>query len=113
MLGWLTLATAIIFNILGNFFIKKFSLGAEVNDVLDYLRPSFIFGVIFFGTGLLLYTRALKEVPVTIAYPIMVGVTLTALSALAIFVLGERFTPRAALGATLIIAGIVLLSRTA
>ena len=112
MVGWLTLATAILFNVLGNYFIKRFSTSADINNVFDYVRPLFISGVFFFGLGLLLYTRALAQLPITLAYPIMVGVTLTTLSMLAIFSLGEQFTPRDALGAAFVIAGIALLSHS-
>jgi small multidrug resistance pump len=113
MFGWLTLATAILFNVLGNFFIKRFSIHADIGGLLGYLRPSFIAGMVFFAFGLLLYTRALKEIPITLAYPIMVGVTLTTVSVLAIFLLGERFAVRDAMGAAFVIAGIALLSHAA
>jgi multidrug transporter EmrE-like cation transporter len=110
MVGWLTLATAILFNVLGNYFIKRFSISADLNNPLNYFRPLFMSGVLFFGVGLLLYTRALAQVPITLAYPIMVGLTLTTLSALAIFSLGEQLTPRDAFGAAFVVAGIALLS---
>jgi len=88
MLSWIILATAILCNILGNFFIKRFSIYVKVESVQDYIEPSFIAGMLFFGLGLLLYTRALREIPISLAYPIMVGMSMTALSLLAIFSLG-------------------------
>jgi hypothetical protein len=61
MLGWITLGIAILCNILGNYFIKRFSLQVQVESVSDYLETSFIAGMAFFGSRLLLYTRALKR----------------------------------------------------
>ncbi len=113
MLSWVTLAAAILCNILGNYFIKRFSINAEVNSVLDYFRSSFIAGTLFFGLGLLLYTRALKELPITLAYPLMIGITMMALSVLAVLSLGERIGFRDAIGAVFVVAGVVLLSRGA
>lgn len=113
MYGWLTLAAAIVFNVLGNVFIKRFSLSSEINSSLDYLNLQFLLGAFFFAVGLLLYTRALKEVPLTLAYPVMVGVSLTAISLLAIFWLGEQFTVRVLVGSALVIGGIAVLSQAA
>ncbi len=110
MSGWLILMMAILLNVLGNFFIKRLGIHTKIDDVFGCLRPSFIAGVALFGIWLLLYARALKDMPITLAYPIMVGVTLTFLSMLAIFSLGKRFAARDALGAAFIVAGIALLS---
>jgi multidrug transporter EmrE-like cation transporter len=61
MFGWVILAIAIVCNILGNYFIKRFSLHAQIGGILDYLRPTLIAGMLFFGVGLLLYARALRK----------------------------------------------------
>jgi small multidrug resistance pump len=111
MLGWVIFVAAIVCNILGNYFIKRFSVDGEVQNIWSYLRPSFMFGLLFFGGGLLLYARALKDIPISLAYPIMVGVTMTALSLLAIISLGERVEFRDAIGAGLVLTGVALLSR--
>jgi len=113
MSSWILLATAILCNILGNYFIKRFSIHGEVGNMLGYLKSSFIAGTLFFGLGLLLYTRALKEIPISVAYPVMVGISMMALSLLAIFTLGERFGFRDAVGALLVVAGVALLTRIA
>lgn len=57
MLGWLTLATVILFNVLGNYFIKRFSISADLNNPLDYFRPLFMSGV-FSSRPACCFTRA-------------------------------------------------------
>lgn len=111
MFSWIVLAASITCNILGNFFIKRFSVRVQINNLFDYLDPSFVAGTLLFGVALLLYARALKEIPISLAYPVMVGFSMTALSLLAIFSLGERFGLRDAIGAVLVLSGVALLTR--
>ena len=113
MQAWAIFAGAILCNILGNFFIKRFSAAVSIEGVLDYLSPGFIAGMCFFGAGLLLYARALKDIPISLAYPIMIGITMTALSLVAVLSFGERFGPRDAIGAVFVLVGVALLSRAA
>lgn len=111
MIGWIILATAIVFNIVGNYSIKRFSISVQIESLFDYLKPSFIGGMLSFGIALLLYARALKDIPITLAYPMMVGVSMVAISMLAIISLGERFELRSAIGAVFVIVGVAMLSR--
>jgi multidrug transporter EmrE-like cation transporter len=69
MIGWLALICAILFNTAGNFFIKHFSLTSEVQSPLSYLNPWFILDIAFFGVNVFLYSRALKDIPLVVAYP--------------------------------------------
>ena len=111
MMGWLALAAAVVFNTLGNFCVKRFSTSTEINHITDYLAPSFVLGICCFGLNLLLYAKALKTIPLTIAYPIMIGVTMSGLTLFGIFAFAERFTLRDTLGLAFVAAGIALFSR--
>ncbi len=112
MIEWLALAAAILFNTLGNFFIKRFSVATEVQGVLDYLSPSFVLGLAFFGLNLVLYARALTGIPLALAYPILVGSTVAGVAGIAAFWFGEQLGVAHLLGLALVTAGIALLAGT-
>ncbi|MBV8666378.1 MAG: ligand-binding protein SH3 [Burkholderiaceae bacterium] len=62
-----------------------------------------------YGLGFLAYAQALKLVPANLAYPVMTGITLLVTLAAGMVWLGEDIGPRVALGAALLLAGIVLI----
>ena len=94
-------------NMLGNFFIKWFSVGASNN----YTVRSFILGICCFGINLLLYAKALKTISRAIVYPNMIGMTMNRLTLLGVFAFRERFTARDVLGLVFVVAGVALFSR--
>ena len=111
MSGWLFLGIAILFNTLGNFFIKLFSSTKAINHIFDYVAPTFLIGVGFFGLNLLFFTRSLKDIPLAVAYPTMVGTTMTAVTVLAVFYFGERLAYRDGVGIVLVFLGVALLAQ--
>jgi len=68
-------------------------------------------GVAFFGINLLLYAKALKTIPVAIAYPIMIGTTMSALTILGVLIFGERLAIRDLCGLVFVAGGIALFAR--
>lgn len=114
MTGWLTLAVSIVFNVAGNLLVKQFSAStAEIRGPWDYVSLPFALGIAAFGMGVIFYGRALKEIPIVMAYPIQVGTCVLVIALFAIAVFGERLGMTEALGIALIVSGIALLSRTA
>ncbi|WP_244815316.1 ligand-binding protein SH3 [Caballeronia sp. Lep1P3] len=61
-----------------------------------------------YGAGFVLYALALKRVELSVAYPLMVTVTLLEIMAFGV-VLGEAMSLRTLAGAALLIASVVLL----
>jgi small multidrug resistance pump len=112
MIGWLALICAILFNTAGNFFIKHFSLTSEVQSPLSYLNPWFILGIAFFGVNVFLYSRALKDIPLVVAYPILIGISILLVAIFAVFFLKERFGMAHASGIALVILGVSCLAWT-
>jgi multidrug transporter EmrE-like cation transporter len=110
MIGWLALTCAILFNTLGNFFIKHFSLTTEVQNVLSYLNPWFVFGIVSFGVNVFFYSRALKDIPLVIAYPILTGVSMSLVAIFAVFFLREKLGLVHAAGIALVILGVSCLA---
>ncbi len=113
MTAWMMLAGSILFNVAGNLLVKQFSTNAEIRGPWDYVALPFVLGVAAFGIGVVLYGRALQDIPIVMAYPIQVGACILIIAAFAVAVFGERIGPSDALGIALIVAGIALLSRMA
>ena len=113
MTAWLMLAGSIVFNVAGNLLVKQFSTTAQIRSIWDYAAIPFVLGISAFGVGVMLYGRALKDIPIVMAYPIQVGACVLVISLFAVAVFGERIGAPDALGIALIIAGIALLSRMA
>ena len=69
-------------------------------------------GALCYGSSFLLWLVVLAKVPLSVAYPIAVGVTIAISSVLAWLVLDEPMSPRLLLGVVLIVAGVALVSTT-
>jgi small multidrug resistance pump len=113
MRAWLMLALSILCNVAGNLLVKQFSTTSEVRSVWDYIAVPFLLGIAAFGIGVFFYGRALKDIPIVLAYPIQVGACVLVIAVFAVAVFGERIGAPDVLGIALIATGIALLSRMA
>ena len=113
MRAWLMLAGSILFNVAGNLLIKQFSATSEIRGVWDYVALPFVLGIAAFGIGVIFYGRALKDIPIVLAYPIQVGACVLVIALFAVAVFGERIGARELVGIALVATGIALLSRMA
>ena len=113
MTGWMVLAGSIVCNVAGNLLVKQFSTTTEFHSIRDYLAIPFVLGISAFGIGVMLYGRALKDIPIVLAYPIQVGACILVIALFAVAMFGERIGLPDLLGIALIVGGIALLSRMA
>jgi small multidrug resistance pump len=113
MTGWLMLFCSIVLNVAGNLFIKQFSATTEIRSIRDYATLPFVIGIAAFGLGVIFYGRALKDIPIVLAYPIQVGACILVIALFAVAVFGEKISRPDILGIALIVSGIALLSRMA
>ncbi len=113
MTAWLMLVGSILFNVAGNLLVKQFSTTVEIRSIWDYLAVPFVLGIGAFGIGVVFYGRALKDIPIVMAYPIQVGACIVLIAAFAVAAFGEKISALDALGIALIAAGIALLARLA
>jgi multidrug transporter EmrE-like cation transporter len=113
MNGWLMLAGSIALNAAGNVLVKAFSAGTQIRGIRDYLSLPFVLGIGAFGLGLMLYGRALKDIPIVFAYPIQVGACVLIVSLFAVTLFGEKLGAQTLVGILLVLAGIAVLSRVA
>jgi multidrug transporter EmrE-like cation transporter len=113
MNGWLMLLGSIACNVAGNVLVKAFSARTDIRSLLDYVSLPFLFGVGAFGMGVVLYGKALQNIPLVLAYPIQVGACVLVIALLAVPLFGERFGTQTLLGIALVLSGIAVLSRVA
>ena len=113
MHNWFTLILAIAANALGNMMLKIFSQRTEDGSISAYLSPWFIAGNIFFLINLIFYAKTLRGLALNIAYPVMVSGTVLIVMTASVVLFSERLSLTAVAGATLIVAGIVLLTQGA
>lgn len=109
--SWLFLICAILFNVAGNFFMKQFSRALdESSSLVSYLAPSFIIGVIFFGINLVFYAKALEVLPLSLAYPVLVAVSLCLVTMSSLVLFGEHISAMQGIGLMVICLGVFLTS---
>jgi spermidine export protein MdtJ len=115
MREYLFLCVALALNAIANILIKlaatKTGSGGDgVTGALAlYLSPWFIGGITCFGLNLMAYSLALQKIPLTVAYPIMVGSGYVIMVLVSRSFLGETLTWVQMIGAVLILAGLVLI----
>ena len=112
------LVVALVLNATANLMIKAGARASEQQHigqasvpVLETLKaavtnPWLIGGVICFGLNLAAYFYALKKLPVSWAYPIMVSLGYAIIVCGAAVWFNERLTPRQMVGVAVILAGV-------
>lgn len=76
-----------------------------------YLTWPFIAGLVCFGLNVLVYTQALKRLPISTAYPLMVSLGYLVILIVSFFLFQERLTLPKYFGAAMMLAGLWLLVR--
>ncbi len=115
MREYLFLVVALLLNAAANILVKMAATRADsaeegISGAMGlYLSPWFIAGITCFGLNLLSYTMALKQIPLVVAYPIMVGTGYLIMVIVSRPLLGETFTWVQLVGAVLILAGLILI----
>jgi len=103
---YLALGAAILFNSLANFLMKKASGGHSVDALL---QPFFMAAVLCFGMNLIFYSRSLKGLPLSLAYPVLVGGSLLLVTLVSWYFGEEVVDARRIAGIGLLILGLLLL----
>lgn len=109
------LVVAFILNATANVLLKLgasrgFSFSGVFHDTWSPANIFVGFAVLAFAGNLVAYLMALKGVPLSVGYPIMIGMTFFLTTGAAI-VLGERLTTLHIAGLFLILIGIVVVVR--
>lgn len=126
MSAYLFLIVALVLNACANLLIKLSNVqraasgapaGGGFSEVIGtYLTLPFLAGLVCFGLNLLSYTQALKKLPLSLAYPMMVSLGYLIIIVVSSFILpshfpGERLSATRYVGAGLMLGGLWLLVR--
>lgn len=112
-MNYLYLTLAFLFNALGNILLKIGSAkGLYLNffPLETFLKNNIylIIGFVFFVSNALFYFLALKHIPVSLAYPIMVTASLILVGSYAFIAGGEVFTYNHVIGYAFIVLGVAI-----
>jgi multidrug transporter EmrE-like cation transporter len=107
--GWVNLVAAIILLNIGNFLLDTVAKDLGISRRL-FFSPAFLFSIGSLGLAFLFYVRSLRDLPLAVAYPVMVGLSLTAVALGNYYWLGAPLSPPQALGIIILFAGIVLIA---
>ena len=106
MASYLLLAAAILFGVAGQLLLKA---GAASGGIVEqFLKPVTIAGLGFYGCAGILYTLALRGIPVSVAFPSVSASYILVLVAARLW-LNEPILPTQMAGVVLIMSGITLL----
>ena len=106
---WLFLVGASLCNIIANLLMKKSSFAVPESSS-PFFQPWFVIGLAFFGANLLLYTKALERLPISVGYPILVGSSIVGISLVSMFWFAESLSGLNYLGIGFIFGGVYLLA---
>jgi multidrug transporter EmrE-like cation transporter len=105
--GLLLAAATAVCSSVGIVLLKRGLEGGAVQVV------PFAAGIIVYGIGIALGIWLVGRYAVSVAYPIVVGLSLVMLAAVSALALGETLTPLKLAGTALIVAGVAVLTRPA
>lgn len=107
------LTIAFILNATANILLK---LGAKKGFIysgvsFDTISSNtfFVIGIISFALNVVFYFMALKSIPISIGYPVMVGMSLVIINVFAFSYLHENFTMMQLIGYVLLITGMTFI----
>ncbi len=109
--AWLNLAAAIVLLNVGNLLLDGTAKAAGVSLSL-FLSPAFIGSMTCLGVAFYFYVRSLARLPLAVAYPVMVGISLLIVAA-ANHCLHQPLAGMQLLGVPLLFGGVVLISTAA
>jgi multidrug transporter EmrE-like cation transporter len=111
-MAYLLLVSAFLLNAVANILLKK---GAMNGVRFDTSFPEFLYahvaiigGFIAFALNALLYFLALRTLPITIAYPVMVGMSFLIITAAGVIYFGETLSVVHVAGYVLLAAGVAV-----
>lgn len=111
-MAYIYLALAFTINAAANIFLKQgASHGVQLNGSIPSLITSnweLILGMALFAINVVFYFLALRSLPLSFAYPIMVAMGFLIVNGYAFFTLGEALTITQVSGYVLIVIGLIL-----
>ncbi|NJK58574.1 MAG: small multidrug resistance protein [Pleurocapsa sp. SU_5_0] len=111
--AWILLGLSAIGTCAGNLLLKQANLALPNSSVLTVIASFWFWGAIAcYIFDLILFTQALQHLPVSYAVPVVSGIRIAATAILAYVFFGEHLTLNQFFASGVIIAGIIIMSRT-
>jgi multidrug transporter EmrE-like cation transporter len=113
-MAYILLALAFVFNASANILLK---IGSKGGIDLSSWNPvallshnwQFVLGLFLFAVNVVFYFLALRSLPISVAYPVMVVMSFIIINGYALTMLGETLTPLQILGYLAIVGGLILI----
>ena len=106
MSAYVQLGCAVLFN------VASYLVYRSIADAIPRIWwPVFAIGLMFGAANTFLFARAIKAVPLSVAYPVFTGASFAVITVAAAFVFHERLPPVHLIGIGLVMTGIVLVTR--
>ena len=109
-LAWVFLIIAAVCNVTANTLLRSVGHGSGGSAAAIYFSWFFIFAVFSFGLNLLAYTQALKSIPLSVAYPMLVGISTFGIAVISSFLFGEAVGPQRIAGYLLLVMALYFLN---
>lgn len=111
--AWSLVLAAGVNTCIANLLLKRSRIEAIDSSLLSLLlSPWMISALIFFGINVVLFTKALDKLPVSAAYPVLAGLGFSLLAITSNWFFGERLGLNQWIGIGLILAGLIIMSRS-
>ena len=114
-MGYVFLVLAFSFNAAANILLKVaaargFSFASVLRGAWTSAEWLAVFAAFLFALNLATYLAALQRIPLSIGYPVMIGMTFVIITGFT-FIMGERISLLHAAGLVLIFAGLLAIVR--
>lgn len=111
--AWALVFVAGLNTCIGSLLLKKSRLAATDSSIMSIiLSPWLIAGLVFFGINVVVFTKALDKLPVSAAYPVLSGLGFSLIAIASSFLFGERLGFNQWIGIGMILAGVIIMSRS-
>jgi small multidrug resistance pump len=117
---WLLLLLTIILTAVANLLLKyaavnRQELGETKGAITGlweiFTTPSLMLGIVCLGLAVIAYAIALRNINLSVAYPVMTTSVVVLVAIFSAIYFGEPFTLVKAAGTIMVISGVILLSR--
>jgi multidrug transporter EmrE-like cation transporter len=109
---WCFICAAAVNSCIGNLLVKESRVKPAAPGFVGLVTsPWFLAGLVFYGTSLLLFTKALERMKISVAYPAQAGLAFGLITLAGALFLGERLTLNHGVGMILVLAGITFMSQ--
>ena len=106
--AWVNLVGAISLLNSGNLLLDNVAKGSGISFHLLF-SPLFLVAIACLGSAFFFYVRSLARLPLAVAYPVMVGVSLIIVALADYYLLGASLAPRQLFGMLVLFLGIILI----